>query len=262
MKHATTLALALLAAATVAGSASAAPLLDPNPAIAVPILPPPPPPPRPPPLIPVLYSVYGVADGQLNGLHFSGAQFRLDFRSYTIDTKSVIENGATVYRNDVGQAVLTLQQGLSTTVANIAANQIFVRYDATNGVVGFGSYAVGPFYPVALSWCTDPATCSSSQIGTGYADDMIVGALVQLREDPQDSMFYSPAVPHLATQLKGPALLGGFLYACLSFDFTTHTCPSIPSVPIKTDHGDLYFQTQSAYGGGIFTAILGAGTPW
>ena len=208
-----------MATATVGGSASAAPQLDPNAAIAVPILPPPPPPPRPPPLIPVLYSVYGVADGRLNGVQFSGAQFRLDFRSYTNDTRSVIENGVTVYRNDVGQAVLTLERGLSTTVSNIAPNQIFVRYDPTNGVVSFGSYAVGPFYPVALNWCTEPSGCPP--IETNYPDFEILGALVQLRVSPQDSMFYSPAVPALATQLRGPALLGGFLYACLSFDFTT-----------------------------------------
>jgi len=261
MKRAPSLALALLATAAVAGSVSAAPLPDPNPAIAIPILPPPfPPPPPPPLLIPVLYSVYGVADGQLNGLAFSGAQFRLDFRTYTNYTRSVVENGVTVYRNDVGQAVLTLQRGLSTTVANIAPNQIFVRYDPTNGVAGFGSYAVGPYYPVVLTWCTEPAGCPP--IETNYPDSQILGALIQLREDPQDSMFYSPAVSALATQLRGPALLGGFLYACLSFDFTTHTCPSIPSVPIQTDQGPLYFQTQSAYGGGIFTAIIGAGTPW
>jgi len=259
MKLVASLALALLTTVTVAESANAAPLSDPNAAIAVPILPPPPPPPRPPP-IRVLYSLYGVADGQLNGVPFSGAQFRLDFRSYTIDTKSVVENGVTVYRNDVGQAVLTLQQGLSTTVANIEANQIFVRYDPTNGVVGFGSYAVGPYYPVVLTWCTEPAGCPP--IESNYPDFQILGALIQLHEYPQDSMFYSPAVPKLATQLRGPALLGGFLYACLSFDFTTLTCPSIPSTPIKTDHGDLYFQTQTAYGGGIFTSIIGAGTPW
>jgi hypothetical protein len=39
-------------------------------------------------------------------------------------------------------------------------------------------------------------------------------------------------------------------------------CPSIPSVAIKTDRGDLYFQKQSIFGHGTFTAVVGAGTPW
>jgi len=209
---------------------------------------------------PVLYSIYGAVDGRLNGQNFSDAQFRLDFRSDTVHTRAVVENGVTVYRNDRGNAVLFLTQGIATTVAHIAAEQIYVRYDPTNGVVGFGSFAIGPFYPVSLDWCGLPMDCGPMSPGVPVASTL--GALAQLAVAPQDSMFYSPAVPHLATQLRSPALLDGYVDACYAVDVTTLSCPSIPPVAIRTDHGDLYFQKQNVFGHGIFTAVVGAGVPW
>lgn len=253
MRHAITLGFALLVAATVGSTASSAPIPD---ATAITTRPPP-----PPVLVPVLYTLYGAVDGRLNGQAFSDALFRLDFRSYTAHTRTVVENGVTVYRNDVGQAVLVLTRGVQTTVVNIAPNQIYVRYDPTNGVVGFGSYAVGPFYPVSLDTCGAPP-CGPP--ATTSPEHSILGALAQLREAAQDSMYYSSAVPKLATQLRGPALLTGYVDACVSIvinPLPPH-CPSIPSVAIKTDQGDLYFQKQSIFGHGIFTAVVGAGTPW
>ena len=260
MRHAISLGFALLAAAATGGTASFA--QAPELAPALPIQIPPPPPPRPPPLVPVLYTLYGTVDGTLNGVAFSDAELRLDFRSYTADVKAVIENGVTVFRNEVGQAMLFLTRGPATTVANIAPGQIYVRYDPTNGVVGFGSYAMGPFYPVSLDWCTQPTGCGP--FATNSAESTLVGALGQLHFSPQDKMFYSPAVPALATQLRGPALLTGYLDACyaiVTYPLPPH-CPSPAPAPIKTDKGDLYFQTQSTFGSGIFTAVVGAGTPW
>jgi hypothetical protein len=252
MRHALTLGFALLVAATSGIAASSEPAPD---AAAIPI------PPPPPVLVPVLYSLYGAVDGRLNGQAFSDALFRLDFRSYTADTKAVVENGVTIYRNDAGQAVLFLTRGGKTTVVNIAPNQIYARYDPTNGVVGFGSYAVGPFYPVSLDTCGVPP-CGPP--ATTSPEHSILGALAQLRQAAQDSMYYSPAVPKLTTQLRGPALLTGYVDACFSIviDPLPPHCPSIPSVPIKTDQGDLYFQKQSIFGHGIFTAVVGAGVPW
>jgi hypothetical protein len=237
MRQAITLGCALLAAATTVGSASAAP-------------------------VPVLYTVYGAVDGELNGVAFSDALFRLDFRSVTADVKTVVEGGVTVYRNDTGQAVLFLTRGTTTTVANITANQIYVRYDPTNAVVGFGSYAIGPYYPVALNTCGGPP-CGPPPT-TGGPEASILGALAQLRESAQDSMYYSPAVPKLATTLRGPALLTGYVDACVSIvvDPLPPHCPTKPSVAIKTDQGDLYFQKQEVFGHGIFTAVTGTGTPW
>jgi hypothetical protein len=261
MRQAITLGCALLAAATTLGSASAATVVDATGAIPVsPVAPLPP----PPLLVPVLYTVYGAVDGELNGVAFSNAQFRLDFRSVTADVKTVVENGLTVYRNDTGQAVLFLTRGNTTTVANISANQIYVRYEPTTGVVGFGSYAIGPYYPVALNTCGGPPCAKPPTTESFEGEGSILGALAQLREAAQDSMYYSAAVPKLATTLRGPALLGGFLDACVAIRWNPlpPSCPNKPSVAIKTDQGNLYFQKQSPFGHGIFTAVTGAGTPW
>src|SRR5258708_39930969 len=86
--------------------------------------------------VPIVYSVYGDVDGELNGQPFSGAQFRLELRSDTVHTATKIENGVTVYENDQGNALLYLTRGSQTTVVHIAANQVFVRSDPTNGIVG------------------------------------------------------------------------------------------------------------------------------
>ena len=211
---------------------------------------------------PILFTVSGAVDGELNGQSFTDAKFRLDLRTDTSHTVAVVQNGVTVYQNELGQAELILTRGTQTTTAVIAANQIYVRYDPTNGVVGFGSFAIGPFYPVALNWCGVPMQCGA--VDTTYPEFNILGALVQLKVDPNDKVFYSSAVPGLATQLKGPALLDGFVDACYSIDLNTTpaSCPSKPTVPIKTNQGDLYFQKQSIFGSGSFTAVVGTGTPW
>src|SRR6266436_8823667 len=97
---------------------------------------------------PIVYSIHGDADGELDGRAFSGAQFRLELRSDTVHTVTAIENGVTVYRNDQGHAILFLTRGAQTTVAHIAPNQIFVRYDPDrkstrlNSSHGYISYAV------------------------------------------------------------------------------------------------------------------------
>lgn len=204
---------------------------------------------------PIVYSIHGDADGELDGRAFSGAQFRLELRSDTVHTVTAIENGVTVYRNDQGHAILFLTRGAQTTVAHIAPNQIFVRYDPTNGVVGFGTHGIGPFYPVSLDWCGLPMGCGA--IETGTPEITIVGALAQLKVAPHDSVFYPAAVEALATELRGRALLGGFLDACVSYDVINLRCPSIPGTPIKTDQGDLYFQKQTLFGKGVFTATVG-----
>ena len=205
---------------------------------------------------PMVYAVYGAVDGLLNGEAFAGAEMKLELRTDTLQTVTVIEDAVTVFRNDHGNALLHLTRGALTTVVHIAANQIFVRYDPTNGIVSFGTRTIGPFYPVAVGWCTLPLGCGP--IGTQVADGSITGALAQLKADPNDRMFYSPGVPAQATKLRGPTLLTGFMDACVAFDVAKNNCPTIPDTPIKTDHGDLYFQKQSIFGKGIFTAALGS----
>jgi hypothetical protein len=206
--------------------------------------------------VPIVYSIYGSVDGELNGQSFSEAEFRLELRTDTVHTVTAIENGVTVYRNNQGTALLYLTRGKVTTVAHIAANQLFVRYDPTNGIVSFGTNGIGPYYPVSLGWCTVPLGCG--KIGTGFPQNSILGALAQLTVAPNDLVFYPAAVRAQATQLRSAALLTGFMDACLAYNVTRLVCPSIPSTPIRTDQGNLYFQKQSLYGHGIFVAAEGS----
>jgi hypothetical protein len=206
--------------------------------------------------VPIVYSIYGTVDGELNGQAFSGAEFRLELRTDTVHTLNAIENGVTVYRNDQGTALLYLTRGTQTTIAHIAANQVFVRYDPTNGIVSFGTHGIGPYYPVSVGWCTVPLGCG--KIATNYQDVTIVGALAQLKAAPNDLVFYPAAVRALATDLRGPTLLTGFMDACLAYEVSKNVCPSIPTTPIKTDQGNLYFQKQTVFGKGIFVAAEGS----
>jgi len=95
-------------------------------------------------------------------------------------------------------------------------------------------------------------------IAHGYLTLSIIGALAQLKAAPNDLVFYPAAVRALHTELRGPALLTGFMDACLAYDVSNLRCPSIPGTPIRTDHGNLYFQKQTLYGKGIFTAATGS----
>jgi len=81
-----------------------------------------------------------------------------------------------------------------------------------------------------------------------------VGALAQLKAAPNDLVFYPAAVCAQATELRGPALLTGFMDACLAYNVTKLVCLSTPSTPIKTDQGNLYFQKQTLFGHSIFVA--------
>jgi hypothetical protein len=139
---------------------------------------------------------------------------------------------------------------------HIAANQVFVRSDPTNGIVGFGTHSIGPLYPVSVGWCTLPLGCG--KIDTSGPQITILGALAQLKAAPNDLVFYPAAVRALGMELKAPTLLTGFMDACLAYDVKNLRCPSIPTTPIKTDHGNLYFQKQTLYGKGIFTAATGS----
>ena len=188
----------------------------------------------------------------------------LELVSDTRYTRSVLENGVYVYRNDHGNASITVTQGSTRVTARIDPGQLFVRYDPTNAVVGFGSHALGlgVGYPLTLS-CDYPhngcAFGSTNSMFTNTFGD-IVSALADIKALSSEQTLYSLAVPGEATQLKGSTLLTGGIGSCTTaFDSTTSTCAS-PTTPINTDHGPLYIQWGNApyYDGGkgIFTAAL------
>lgn len=211
---------------------------------------------------PVDYTAYLITDGQLGSWTFSQARVTLQFRADTENTVATTVNGATVYRNDHGHATVVITQGAKTVVADLGRNQIYVRYDPVNGSAGFGSYAVGSLYPIALGCEKSPATCNPADVvsstAAGSPGQQTLQALVDLNAAyATDSGYYSSAVPGLETNLKGPALLTGYAIACASYDFINGSCPSNPGTPITTDQGDLYFHGQDYSQKGIFTAVLG-----
>ena len=209
---------------------------------------------------PVVYTLYAVTDGKLGSQTFSQAQVTIAFRG---DTRNVVMEtmtpGAVVYRNSRGEATVTLIQGASKTVAHIAAGQIYVRYDTTNGVVGFGSFATGPTYPIMLS-CDFPSPNTNCTYGPPSQGpfSQLVSALADIAAVPQDASLYSTNVSALPTKLTDSTLLTGYVSACgVAYD-SSGACPSPPATPIHTDLGDFYLQDHGAVDGkGIFTVVVG-----
>lgn len=205
---------------------------------------------------PVVYTLYAVTDGKLGSQAFSRAEvvftFRGDTRNITIQTES---GNAVVYRNDQGEATVTLIQGGKRSVAHVARGQIYVRYDTTNGVVGFGSVATGATYPIALSCNPGVFTvlCEGGSAGLDHADQ-IVTALADAA-NPNLYSFDSP----LPASLTDSTLLTGYVSACaVAYDSSTGRCSSPPPTPIRTDVGDFYLQDEGYYDKGIFTIeVLG-----
>ena len=194
----------------------------------------------------VAYTGYAIADGQLGTWNFSQAMVTIRFVSDTRNVTTFTENGVTAYRNDAGYATVTISQGTTSVSAHIAAHQIYVRSNPTNGSAGFGSYAVGPYYPLVLS-CYGNTTCDPAYL-IGGPDGEILPALADITLAPADTVFYSPALMQVESDLKGPALLTGYTIACAYYDPNNFSACQIPSSQaISTDHGNLVFTDQ--YGG-------------
>jgi hypothetical protein len=195
---------------------------------------------------PVVYTLYSesnaVGSVQLGTTTLTGL-IRFEFKSDTSNTTQAQEGGVTVWRNDSGDASLTISQGSHTTVAHILPDQVYVRYDPTNGVVGFGSYAAGNFYPMTLN--CQGSRCNGFNGGT-------VGGLADINANSATN--YAPDVAGLATQLQGAALLTGFVTYCVGG--TSTSCRS-PATPIQTDMGPLrIFAAGNNVGSGVFTAVV------
>ena len=198
---------------------------------------------------PVVYTLYAVTDGKLGSQTFSQAQVTITFRGNTSNVTTEQGQGAVVYRNDQGEATVTLTQRASKSVAHIAAGQIYVRYDPKNGTVGFASVTVGPTYPIYLGGGGFSNCIYGHQCLQPF--NQIVSALADVAGYGPDQAFYSTNLEALSTNLTNSTLLTGYIdSACV---------PPAPSVacssPIHTDLGDLYL--QYSYGKGIFTVEVG-----
>ncbi len=182
--------------------------------------------------------------------------FRGDTRNVSMETAP----GTAVYRNDQGEATVTLIQGASKSVAHIAAGQIYVRYDTKNGTVGFGSFATGPTYPITLV-CDEFSGEDCTSVGKPQQDfvpyNELVAALADIKGTGDASRYSADVSALLPTGLTDSTLLTGVVSACAVAYNLTDACPSSPATPIRTDLGDFYLQDQNFGSGGIFTVVVG-----
>jgi hypothetical protein len=208
---------------------------------------------------PIVYTGYGVADGTIGSWTFTQAQVTLQFRGDTRNTYTAPELGGNAYRNDVGFATIVITQGTTSVAAHLAPHQVYVRYNPTLGSAGFGSFAVGPLYPIVFS-CFGAGTCDPTlTVANGdFPAGEILPALSHVLYSPGDAAYYSPALSDLLTaDLRGPALLSGYVLACANYDSNNGVCPGAPSQPIVTDQGNLFFATQDASGKGFLNIMIG-----
>jgi hypothetical protein len=199
---------------------------------------------------PVVYTLYAETTGTLGSKAFSEAPVTIVFKGDTRDVTMHVEQGAVVYRLERGEAKLKLTQGANTTVARIADGEIYVRYDTTNGVVGFGS-PISTTYPATLS-CNVP--CAYGQpLQLGF--NTIVSALADVAAVPQDASLYSADLTTLPTSLTKSTLLTGYFKTCVNLSARPSCLPGSTS-PIHTTLGDFYLSDGPSNGGSLNKAIL------
>jgi hypothetical protein len=203
---------------------------------------------------PVVYSIYGVTDGQLGSLTFTSAPVTLTFRGDTEDVTMTTSGGVVEYRIDQGEATVAVTVQGSTTVASIDRGQVYVHYAVQDRLVGFGSNAVGPYYPFTLACGETPATCNYK--GGGFSSTVIVSAVADVLSNSSDIPFYSSAVLDLPETLTRSTLLTGYINACgvaYMFQAGSPPCPSPPATLIHTSQGYFYLKDENL-SKGLFTA--------
>jgi len=204
---------------------------------------------------PVVYTAYVVTDGQLGSLKFSDAPVTMTFRGDASDVTKTTSGGVVKYRIDEGHATVAVNVQGTTTVARIDKGQVYVHYEVQTGVVGFGSDAISPYYPLTLSCDHNHSNCHYDANGNAYASNQTVSALAKVDADPAESTNYSLRVNDLPQTLTKSTLLTGYANACFVpyvFQAGSPPCASPAPAPIHTDRGDLYLQDQTL-GKGIFT---------
>jgi len=204
---------------------------------------------------PVVYTAQVVTDGKLGSLKFADAPVTITFRGDTSDMSMNTSGGVVTYRIDEGHATVAVNVQGTITVARITDGQIYVHYDVQTGVVGFGSDAVSPYYPLTLSCDHNHTNCYYNANGTAYASNQTVSALAKIDADAAEDTNYSARVDNLPQTLRKSTLLTGYASACVvpySFQAGQLPCASQAPVAIETSMGGLYLQDQTL-GKGIFT---------
>jgi hypothetical protein len=195
--------------------------------------------------VPITYTGFTITDGKIGTHVFHNARIILTVISDTKNVQLTTLQGTNVAYNPIGTATITIIGDKLSIQATFASNQIFVSVDRTNGGIGFGSFApdgsLQPVYPLSIGkW-------------------MVLGAL------PGGAyLFPSPEEHGLSTDLRHNTSFAGVAWSCTAFPLQYGlTCP-LPTVPLKTNKGDLYLYEPYQYPGtarsinaGFFFADLG-----
>jgi hypothetical protein len=194
---------------------------------------------------PVVYSLQTVSDGELGTQSFKQAAVTLTFRG---DTEDVVPDpsatSAAVYKIVVGDATVSVMINEKVFDAHFRRGEVFVRYDVTNGLVGFGS-AISATYPVTLG-CGN-SNCSSIDVYSVY--DGIASILASHETD------VTAATLALPTGLTHSTLLTGFTQECpIPYVEDPNNqfqllCPSVPLYPLRTDKGNFSLRDPFSWGG-------------
>ena len=217
---------------------------------------------------PVVYTLRTVADGQLGSRTFYEAlvTFRLVSSTASVQSQSA-PNGQHIYTNKWGVATVVVDDGYRTSVAIFAPGEVYVRYDTSTGIVGFGS-PISPTYPIALG-CTNYADANYThdcaqgdwgQQGINYELGQYNGtanAQADIAANPGDSIYSSDAALSVPTSLSQTTLLTGRAHSCAtSYTVISNNelsvCPSPAPRGLRTDKGGFFLQDQY----GIFDGRL------
>jgi hypothetical protein len=207
---------------------------------------------------PVTYKLTTVTDGKLGNTAFTAAVVTIDLVSDTRWVTTTATDGKIVYENSHGTATLTVFAAGKSTVATFRPGQVFVRFDATDGIVGFGS-TVGSTYPFAID-CYNQACTTGIPIPNeptfDYAYNGVASAVADIAATPADVVNYSAPTAALTANLSQPTLMTGYVNACAAYD-AGWNCPSPPSVLLQTNRGAFYVQdTSGQYNVARFTVSV------
>jgi hypothetical protein len=231
---------------------------------------------------PVVYTLRTVADGKLGSYSFDQALVTFRLRS---DTEHVHWRagplGGKIYKNEVGEATVSITVNGVTTTARFKNGEVFVRYDTGNGIAGFGS-RIAPTYPVALGCDNVPYPSAAAYMtdclqgdwgplgGDSYPSvnaslsNTINGTLNGMAEaayynTPGDLNF------NLPQDLSHNTLLTAVAHSCA----TTYTedssgslnvCSGAASRGLETNLGDLYLQDMYGLNGFAGTQYSNSGS--
>ena len=193
----------------------------------------------------IVYTGTLVTDVQLGNRFFSHAQVFIYQHSDTRFIQSLADTPGSF--NPGGTFAFTiLSQGQKIT-GRFAPGQLYAFFDNGNNgngrpSVGFGSFASGRGYPLAIT---------DNQDLDGLVELSAMTALYDFFYTPGGASLYSPSTASLVNwsgsspgqgtasyTLATPTLLSGGASSCVSYDVTTSNCSSFTPAPLMTTSGD------------------------